>query len=83
MIVIVPLSDKKSPFVFAGVVLFYLTIAEMFLMALPEPIEPLEYMVAGAFATGISLLLAFVLYAVGCISPEVILRTVRRSAQSS
>jgi hypothetical protein len=83
MIKIVTQSDRKHAFILAGVVLFYLIMAEMFLLALPEPREPLQYMVAGAFATAVSLLVAFVLYALGRISPELIVRTVRRSAQSS
>lgn len=73
----------KSALISAGVVLFYLAMAKLFLSIVPEPREPLQYMVAGAFATAISLLIAFICYALGFISPEVILRTVRRSAQSS
>ena len=64
-------------------VLFYAAMAGVFLLALPHPREAIHYMVAGAFATGLSLLVAFVLCAFGRINPELIVRTVRRSAQSS
>jgi multisubunit Na+/H+ antiporter MnhB subunit len=77
------LGERKPALVLSGVVLFYLAMAELFLAALPQPREPLQYMVAGAFATAVSLLVAFVLYATGRIAPETILRTVRRSGQSS
>jgi hypothetical protein len=83
MMKIVTLRDKKPALWLAGGVLFYLGMAALFLLVLPKPIEALQYMVAGAFATAVSLLVAFVLYALGCISPELIVRTVRRSAQSS
>lgn len=74
---------KKPALISAGGVLFYLAMAKLFLAIVPEPREPLQYMVAGAFATAISLLIASAAYALGYISPEVILRTVRRSGQSS
>ncbi len=64
-------------------VLFYAAMAGVFLLALPHPREAIHYMVAGAFATGLSLLAAFVMCAFERINPELILRTVRRSAQSS
>jgi hypothetical protein len=78
-----PLRDKKLAMIVAGVVLFYLAMAEVFLLALPKPHEPLQYMVAGAFATAISLLVPFVLYALGRLSPATIARTVRGSGRSS
>ena len=76
-------GDKKPRLILAGVVLFYFAMAELFLLVLPQPREALHYMVAGAFATGVSLLAAFVLYALGRIPAETILRTFRRSGQSS
>jgi hypothetical protein len=78
-----PLRNKLPLLVIPGAVLFYLAMGGLFLLALPQPREPLQYMVAGAFATGISLLGVFVLYALGRISPSLIGRTVRKSGQSS
>jgi hypothetical protein len=82
MMVMMTLRKRKSVVVCAAVVLFYVGMAELFLMVLPQPRESLHYMVAGAFATGVSLMVAFVIYALGGIDPEIIVRTVRRSAQS-
>lgn len=76
-------SDKKRPFILAGTALFYVAMAELFLLALPRPREPIHYMVAGAFATGVSLLAWFVCYVLGRIAPALIVRIVRRSGQSS
>jgi polyferredoxin len=75
--------NRKSAVVCALIVLFYSGLAGVFLLAMPQPRQAIHYMVAGAFATGVSLLVAFVLYAFGRINPEFLLRTVRRSAQSS
>jgi hypothetical protein len=83
MMDMVSLGDKKPSFIFAGVVLSYFGIAGLFLVMLPQPREPLQYMAAGAFATAVSLLVALVLYALGRIPAETILRTVRRSGQPS
>ena len=63
--------------------LFYAAMAGLFLLALPHPREAIHYMVAGAFACGLSLLAAFVLCAFGRIKPQLTVRTVRRSAPSS
>ncbi len=77
------LRDKKPGFVWTAILSFYAGMAGIFLMMIPEPREALQFMVAGAFATGVSLFVAFVLYVSGRINPETIVRTVRRSAQSS
>lgn len=77
------LRKKKRVAVSAAVVLFYVGLAQLFLMVIPQPREAIHYMVAGAFATGVSLMGAFVIYALGGIDPELIVRTVRRSSQSS
>ena len=75
---------RVKPAIFpCGAVLFYLAMAKMFLLALPGPREPLHYMVAGAFATAVSLLVAFALYTLGRFSPDLNVRIVRRSGQSS
>ncbi|MDR3701031.1 MAG: hypothetical protein P4L56_15395 [Candidatus Sulfopaludibacter sp.] len=74
---------RKSAAVCILFVLFYAAMAGVFLVALPHPREAIHYMVAGAFATGLSLLAAFVLCAFGRIDPELIVRIVRRSGQSS
>lgn len=77
------MRNKKPGFVWALILCLYIASAGLFLMVIPQPREALQYMVAGAFATGVSLALAFVLYVLGGIDPELIVRTVRRSAQSS
>ena len=77
------LRERLPLLIIPGAILFYLAAAGLFLLALPQPREPLQYMVAGAFATAISLLALFVLYAFGRITPAALARTVRRSAQSS
>jgi hypothetical protein len=77
------LRNQKPAFILGGIVLFYFAAAELFLLAVPQPREPLQYMVAGAFATGISLLVAFAVYALGRFSLGTTARTARRSAQSS
>jgi len=75
------LRDKKPLLILPGAVLFYLGVAGLFLLALPKPHEQLQYMVAGAFATAISLLSVFVLYAFGRLTPATISRAVRRNSQ--
>ena len=77
------LRDKKPAYVWTVILALYVAMAGLFLMIIPQPREALQFMVAGAFATGVSLLVAFALYALGRINPEVVVRTVRRSAQSS
>jgi hypothetical protein len=74
---------RKPALICAGGVLFYLVLAKLFLAIVPGPREPIQYMVAGAFATAITLGVAFVCYALGFIAPEKLLRTVRRSARPS
>jgi len=78
-----PIGARRLALLLGGALLFYSAMADLFLLMLPQPREPVHYMVAGAFATGISLLVAFVLCAIGRISPATIVRIVRRSAQSS
>ena len=78
-----PPARRKCAFVCGGAVLFYVAMASLFLALLPQPRVPVHYMVAGAFATGVSLLAAFVCYILGFIPASTILRIVRRSAQLS
>ena len=54
----------KAAVFLAAALVFYPLMAELFLLALPKPREPLQYMVAGAFATAVTLLGAFVVHAV-------------------
>ena len=77
------LRNKKPGFVWTLILCLYFASAGAFLLIIPQPREALQFMVAGAFATGISLAVAFVLYAIGGIDPELIVRTARRSVQSS
>ena len=77
------LRDRKPLLIIPGAILFYFAMAGMFILALPKPHEQLQFMVAGAFATAMSLLAVFVLYAFGRLMPAAIARTVRRTEQSS
>lgn len=77
------LRDRKPLLLIPGAFLFYLAAAGLFLLALPKPHEQLQYMVAGAFATAMSLLAVFVLYAFGRLTPAAFARTVRRNERSS
>lgn len=46
-----------------GLIAIYFGLAVIFLLAMPAPHGPFEYLVAGAFATGVCLLIGFGLYA--------------------
>lgn len=46
-----------------GMIVLYTGLAVVFMKAMPEPRGPFEYLVTGAFATGICLLIGFALYA--------------------
>ena len=52
----------------AGAAVFYPAAARLFLLALPQPREPLQYMVAGAFATAVTLLGAFLVHALSRVA---------------
>jgi len=46
-----------------GLIVLYIGLSIVFLLAMPAPRGPFEYLVAGAFATGLCLLVGFGLYA--------------------
>lgn len=54
---------KRPALLIAGMVLLYFAMAVVFLLAMPGRRGPFEYLVAGAFATGVCLLAGFGLYA--------------------
>ncbi len=77
------LSGKRRAFVCAAAVVLYIAAAGAFLLVLPHPLAALQLMVAGAFATALALIAAFLLCALCRVSPGALARTARRSAQSS
>ena len=68
----------KFAIILAGVTVVYIGLAAIFLLAMPAPHEPFDYLVAGAFATGIGLMIGFGFYAKATLG-----RTARRSGRSS
>jgi len=53
----------RAPILVPGLLVIYAGLAAIFLRAMPIPHGPFEYLVAGAFATGICLMIGFGLYA--------------------
>jgi hypothetical protein len=69
----------KFAIILVGVTVVYIGLAAIFLLAMPAPHEPFDYLVAGAFATGIGLMIGFGFYA----KATLVGRIARRSGRSS
>lgn len=59
---------KRSALLLAGFAVLYFAMAAVFVLAMPVARGPFEYLVAGAFATGVCLLAGFALYAKAAFS---------------
>jgi hypothetical protein len=68
----------KFAIILVGVTVVYIGLAAIFLLAMPAPHDPFDYLVAGAFATGIGLMIGFGFYAKATLG-----RTARRNERSS
>jgi hypothetical protein len=69
---------KRPAVLIIGLMVLYIGLAVVFLLVMPEPRGPFEYLVAGAFATGICLVIVFALNAKSILG-----RTARRNERSS
>ena len=69
---------KRPAVLIIGLIVLYIGLAVIFLLAMPQPRGPLEYLVAGAFATGICLMIGFGLYAKSTLG-----RAARKNGRSS
>ena len=69
---------KRPAVLITGVLIFYPALAILFLMFMPQPLGPLAYLVAGAFAAAICLVVGFVMHARSASA-----RTVRKNERSS
>ena len=69
---------KRPAVLIAGIGVFYFGLVAIFLLAMPARRGPFEYLVAGAFATGVFLTIGFCLYAKATLG-----RTSRKSGRSS
>ena len=55
--------DHRRPgLLLGGTVFLFVFLAGLMLLVLPHPHQPFTYLVAGTFATGISLFVVFVLF---------------------
>lgn len=69
---------KRPAVLITGLLIVYPALAILFLMFMPQPLGPLAYLVAGAFAAAICLAGGFILYARSAPA-----RTARKSERSS
>jgi hypothetical protein len=71
------MPNRRAIFI-AGALTSYAGLVAIFLLAMPGPLGSFEYLVAGAFATGVCLMIGFCLYAKATFG-----RTSRKGGRSS